>query len=292
MFELPRLKPEPLPDIHPLPEYLASGELKHRYDEMKRVFQVPWMGVVTMAYAYYPTFYGHLWEGVKTLCASKSFVDASQDLRNFPEQQVVSLTPNPLAEALSNMGYAARELGNIRDSVEIFSHGNFPYLLLATLTRGLLEGQEPLSPKTKADAYAGRHAPEVSVPFLLMESHHADEPTQAVYHDVMATLGLPFVNTDYRAFARWPSYFALAWQQLRPHISTQAYNARVLSVHEHSIELVNNLPNPSGICAASLQAAAQTDARLDEVLQMSRLFQWLLPGLVTNVAFFRHQLIN
>ena len=28
----------------------------------------------------------------------------------------------------------------------------------------------------------------------------------------------------------------------------------------------------------------------EEVLAMCRLFQWLLPGLVTNVVFFRHQL--
>jgi len=36
-----------------------------------------------------------------------------------------------------------------------------------------------------------------------MEHHHVDEPTVAVYEDIKAVLKLPFVNTDYRAFARW-----------------------------------------------------------------------------------------
>jgi len=36
--------------------------------------------------------------------------------------------------------------------------------------------------------------------------------------------------------------------------------------------------------------ARMRDAPLEEVLQMSRLFQWLLPGLVTNIAYFRAQL--
>ena len=41
----------------------------------------------------------------------------------------------------------------------------------------------------------------------LMEVHHGDAPTATVYADIRATLDLPVVNTDYRALARWPSYF-------------------------------------------------------------------------------------
>ena len=57
---------------------------------------------------------------------------------------------------------------------------------------------------TEAEPFNGRHAPNVKVPFLLMEYHHVDEPTPAVYEDIKTILQLPFVNTDYRAFARWP----------------------------------------------------------------------------------------
>jgi len=39
-----------------------------------------------------------------------------------------------------------------------------------------------------------------------------------------------------------------------------------------------------------LRAAAVADAPLPEVLGVARLFQWLLPGLVTNIAFLRAQL--
>jgi hypothetical protein len=39
-----------------------------------------------------------------------------------------------------------------------------------------------------------------------------------------------------------------------------------------------------------LRAAADKDATATEVPQMCRLFHWLLPGLVTNVAFFLRQL--
>lgn len=51
-------------------------------------------------------------------------------------------------------------------------------------------------------------------------------------------------------------------------------------------------PNPSGLNAASLPQSALSDAPQGEVLETVRRFQWLLPGLTFNVAFFRHQLVG
>jgi hypothetical protein len=39
-----------------------------------------------------------------------------------------------------------------------------------------------------------------------------------------------------------------------------------------------------------LRGAAEKDATVEEILQVVRSFQWLLPGLVVNVAFLRGQL--
>lgn len=73
---LPRLKPEPIPSIHPVPEYLADAKLRAVYEDTKSVLQVPWMGVVTMAFAHYPSFWGALWSGLLELTASAEFVAA------------------------------------------------------------------------------------------------------------------------------------------------------------------------------------------------------------------------
>jgi hypothetical protein len=291
MTALPRLRPDPIPEIHPLPEYLAEGRVKEHYEDMKAVFQVPWMGVVTMAYAHYPTFYDTFWTGLRPLCASRPFVEAFLDLRAFTEAAVKELNPPPIAARLTELGYAPREIGNIREMNEVFSHGNFPYVIIAAITRHLLEGGE-MSGASEAPAFEGRHAPDVSVPFLLMEAHHADPPTRALYDDIKAVLKLPFVNTDYRAFARWPSYFHRAWVDLKTVVGGPEHEAIVQAVHERAVAAATSLPNPGGLGGEALRAAAAKDASLDEVLEMSRLFQWLLPGLVTNVAYFRHQLLD
>lgn len=291
MTELPRLLPQPIPAIHPLAEYAVEGRRKALYEDMKHTLQVPWMGVVTMAYAHYPNFFDTLWQGLKPLVQSAVFVEQAQALRRFTEDAVAALAPPPLRPRLQALGYAPRELAQVGETIEVFSHGNFPYLLIATLTRFLLEGGR-LQGGGDARPSTRPRAPHAGATLVLMEPHHADAPTRALYEDLKATLGLPFVNTDYRALARWPSYFALAWGDLRPVVRGAAHEALCAAVHAQALQAVRHvLPNPGGLDSARLREAAARDAPVAEVVQMSRLFQWLLPGLVTNVAFFRQQLI-
>ncbi|MGA9535583.1 MAG: hypothetical protein WBR24_06710 [Desulfobacterales bacterium] len=290
MLSIQRLRPDPMPAIHPLPEYLATGQRAEWYEDTKKVLQVPWMGVVTMAYAHYPTFFGELWRGLKPLCQSRPFVEAFQDLRRHIEAQTAELEPMSLVEPLIAMGYAPREIDDIRQMNTVFSHGNQLYVLIAAIARHLLEIGD-MAADTEAEPFNGRHAPSVKVPFLLMEYHHADEPTRAVYEDIKTILQLPFVNTDYRAFARWPSYFALAWKDLRDKVGKPAHEAITQACHDRVAQLAaEGLPNPGKLSSRALLRSAEADASLEEIIQVSRLFQWLIPGLITNVAYFRHQL--
>ncbi|MEH6546710.1 MAG: halocarboxylic acid dehydrogenase DehI family protein [Sneathiella sp.] len=287
--KLARLKPATTPLINPLPEYLAKNRLHTIYEDTKSVLQVPWMGVVTMAFAHYQEFYDALWGGLRELAGSAEFVTACRALRSYTEQRADILAPAQIASDLNAIGYSDREINEIREQIEIFSHGNMPYVLISTAARLLLEGV-PLSSKTNVAPFKGHHGPSTANRLTLIEAHHADAPTISVYEDIKSTLGLPFVNTDYRALARWPSYFQPAWGNAKQHIQTAAYEEAVTSVHEFAVNLVLTLPNPANLSPERLKAAANKDATEQEVLEVVRLFQWLLPGLVTNIALMRHQL--
>ena len=290
MKRIERFRPDSIPTIYPMPEYLASGQRAEWYEETKKVLQVPWMGVVTMAYSHYPTFFGELWRGIRPLCESRAFVEAFQELRRTVEVQAAELSPTSLVGQLTGMGYAPREIDAIRQVNTVFSHGNQLYVLIAAIARHLLEIGD-MAGGADAEPFIGRHAPDIAVPFMLLEYHHADAPTRAVYDDIKSTLQLPFVNTDYRAFARWPSYFALAWKDLKRKVGTPTHEAITQACHDRVAELAaEGLPNPGNLSSSALRKAAEADAGLEEVLQVCRLFQWLIPGLVTNVAYFRHQL--
>lgn len=292
MTLLPRLKPDPIPAIHPVPEYAVEGQRARWYEEMKAALQVPWMGVVTMAFAHYPHFFATLWQGIAPLVASRAFVDHTKRMQDDVEGAVADLTPPSVASRLAAAGYGAREVEQIRAINAVFSHGNHPYAQIAAIARHLLEGGE-ITGNGDTTPFQGRHAPEVSAPFVLMEAHHADAPTQAVYEDIKRVLGLPFVNTDYRAFARWPSYWAMAWGDLAAVAGTPAHETLCQAYHDGLVKGFSEvLPNPGGLDGAALRAAAEADGGLDEVLVVVRLFQWLLPGLCVNVAYLRHQLLE
>jgi len=286
---MPRLKPDPIPAIHPVAEIRADARLKAVYEQTKSALQVPWMGVVTMAFAHYPTFYGTLWDGLRTVCESAEFAAACRALRVHVETAAAPLKPARLEGELQALGYAEQELDEIRDLIEVFSRGNMPYLMIATAARLLLEGHE-VGRAGRLEPLVRRIASPAAARLVLMEAHHADAPTAAVYRDIKDTLGLPFVNTDYRALARWPSYFARAWADVREKVNSPAYEGIVQSVHAFALESWKTLPVPDRRGSASLRAAAERDAPLDEVLAVVRLFQWLLPGLVVNVACFRAQI--
>lgn len=287
MTVLPRLKPDPIPEIHPLPERLATGQRLSFYQDTKAALQVPWMGVVTMAFAHYPHFYGTLWQALNSVTQSEAFLTACTELRAFTEADLP--TQPALASTLIEMGYDAVELAQIRDLIEVFSHGNMPYILIATIARLLLEGHE-LSGDTALIPSTKRHGPAPDTPLLLMEKHHADTGLAATYADLEESLGLPFVNTDYRALARWPSYFTRAWQDLRAVVIASDYEQRVAAIHDKAVALALTLPNPSGLTPDQLQAAAAKDGDEQLVRETVQLFQWLLPGLLFNVAILQAQL--
>jgi hypothetical protein len=284
---LPRLKPNPIPKIAPIPEHLAEPALKEIYEDTKAALRVPWMGVVAMSFARYPRFYATLWGASRELSASAQFVAACHELRQ--EAESTSLSAPSVLQKLHELGYTEPEIAEIRALIEIFSHGNMPYLLIATAARLLLEGNEIGTSRSISKPVQSQHGPAAGGKLVLMEPHHAERQLQALYDDLKSTIGLPFLNTDYRALARWPSYFDVAWRSLKPLIGTPAYDEAVERVHKKAVALVLALPNPGELTRARLVAAANEDTGAESVLDVVRLFQWLLPGLVVNVACMRKQ---
>jgi len=283
---MPRLKPARMPLLAPVPEHAATGALAEAYVRTKSGLQVPWVGVVAMVFAQYPVFYGQLWSVLEPLVGRDRFISACKALRETVEIEATALSVTPLAPQLQEIGYDTAELEDIRACIEVFADGNMPYILMATLARSLLEGA---AWETIGDPGAPRARPAAPKP-PLMEPHHATLGTQRVFEEIKATLGLPFVNTDYRALARWPSYFALAWADVAPQTQTASYEAAVQAVHAAAVELCAALPNMTGVTPAGFAQSLQDQTDLSQLQDVVRLFQWLLPGLAMNVALFQAQL--
>ena len=109
---LPRLKPNPIPKIAPIPEHLAEPALKETYEDTKAALQVPWMGVVAMSFARYPRFYATLWGGFRELSASAQFLAACHELRQ--EAESARLSAPSILRKLHELGYTEPEIAEIR----------------------------------------------------------------------------------------------------------------------------------------------------------------------------------
>lgn len=139
MADLPRLKPDPVPDIHPVAEFAVSGARAAVYERTKTGLGVPWMGVVAMAFAHCPRIYDTLWSAMEPITGTRAFDQACQSVRDVAEREAGAMAPAPLVPRLSAQGYDVQEIDDIRACNEVFSSGNMPDILMATLARYLLE---------------------------------------------------------------------------------------------------------------------------------------------------------
>ena len=284
----PRKKPTKIKKIEVIPEYLVKGKLKKSYAKTKQAFNVPWMGVVAMAFAKYYNFYNALCKYTYPLSNSIEFNILCKKLVNISKKKALELKPIPIIKDLKKIGYSSYEIREIREVNQIFTEGNMPYLIMATIARVFLEKGE----LTNLNSFKNNFniAPSNKSSLLLIEQHQADDSLKELYKSIKTNLGLPFVNTDYRAFARWPSYFILAWDKFLPYLISNEYEKKVSEIHKFLIKEVLSLPNPNKIRSNEVIAAAKKDKKFGEIKNVVNLFQWLLPGLITNVAFMREQI--
>ena len=164
-----------------------------------------------------------------------------------------------------------------------------PYLIMATIARIFLEEGELLNTKSFKENNRTSKKPKKNS-LLLIEQHHANKNLKEIYNSIKSNLGLQFLNTDYRAFARWPSYFEMTWKSFLPTLLSTKYEEKVLEIHNFIIKEALLLPNPKNVKSIQIINAAKKDKKNYEIKKVVQLFQWLLPGLITNVAFMREQI--
>jgi hypothetical protein len=277
--------------VRPVPEHRADEELSAVYRDLKTTLGVPWVGVVTQAFAHHRPFFLDAWRQFRPTAASAFFHEASDGLRRLAWDDVAAAFDVPSQRpALEANGYSAREIEQIRDLLDLFDHGNPKYLILATVIRAsVVEGRRlgPAEGAAHSDRAARGAVADVGGIPVMIEEHHAFGDLRALYADIKSTLNLPFVNSDYKAMARWPSYLKQAWESLKPRLTDPAYGRARERLHARAVEIAAALPFPFAIDAGAARALGMTDREIEELARTAGLFQWLLSGLMLNVSHFK-----
>jgi hypothetical protein len=278
--------------VRPVPEHRADEELNVVYRDLKATLGVPWVGVVTQAYAHHRPFFLEAWRQFRPTADTAFFREASADLKRLSWDEMSAFDITPQRPALESAGYSDRELAQILDVLDLFDDGNPKYLIVATVIRASLVEGRRLGPtqSTRPAPQSSPRASQVGALPVMVEEHHAFGDLRGLYGEMKATLSLPFVNSDYKALARWPSYLKLAWESLKPHLSEPAYAQARQRLHARAVELMDEVPFPFLLDRDAARTLGMADGELDELARTAELFQWLLSGLMLNVSHFKMSL--
>jgi hypothetical protein len=284
-------RPARIPPVRPIAEHRADAELAMTYEDVKRTLGVPWVGVVVQALAYYRPFFDRAYSQIRPALMSQYFERTCTELRLLCWQDMVdrfSIADQSTA-LRDTAGYSERELDEIRQLLDTFNYGNPKYFLLITAVNEALLSEESIGGVRPADSGDLLPRPPVrassAIPAML-EEHHVGGDLRELYDDMKSALGLPFVNSDYKAMARWPTYLERAWQELKPALDTEPYRQVRQKLNDRCVLAARALPYPYRLGRGDLRALGMADSEIDELMDVVRLFQWLLSGLILNVTHF------
>lgn len=285
-------KPAVVPPIRPIPEHSADPTLSATYHDVKRTFGVPWVGVVVQALAHYRPFFDHAYAQLRPALGTHYFERVATDLRLLSWREMItrfSITDHATT-LRDKFGYSERELDEIRQLLDVFDYGNPKYFLLATAVKEALISEKPLGgvqPSDPADLLPRPPVTAVSPIPAMLEEHHVNTSMGELYSEMKATLDLPFVNSDYKAMARWPTYLELAWHELKPTLDTEHYVDVRRTLNDRCVTAVRELPYPYHLGREQLRHLGMSASERDELVDVVRLFQALLSGLIVNVTHFK-----
>ncbi len=259
----------------------AQGRTSEIFQEIKQALGVPHVNVIFQAWAAYPAFLELHWQALKPAVETGNFFALAERLRADAYTRTHNYFPiSDLGAQLEKAQLSAEDRQAIEEVVELFNYNNPLLLLMASAQLQALETHTgSYKPATPAEHPVYDRKPE------LVEEEAAPERVRRIYDDIRRTLGLPFINTDYRAFARWPDFLEIYWRSVKPTIESPLYVKCQLGLRESAWVLAHELPAPMEMGVEQLIAAGLDEDDITSVTRITELFVRTLSGLVLNVAF-------
>ncbi len=264
-----------------VPEAEAQGRIAEIYREIKEALGVPHVNVIFQAYAVYPEFLERFWGAARPVLQTREFFQLADRIGAEAYTRMHNYFGIPdLCAEMTRRGLSEDARQELTQTVELFHYNNPPLLLLAAAQLQAFEsrighdGRGTASPEHPVF----REKP------VLIEEQEAPPSIRRIYDDIRRTFGLPLVNTDYRAFARWPDFLEAYWAVLKPVSQSPVYLECQQGVRESAWNLSRELPVPLELSASQLTDEGVSDERVSDVFRITELFVQALSGLVLNVA--------
>lgn len=259
----------------------AQGRVQQIYQEIKQALGVPHVNVVFQAYATYPVFFEMHWNAIRPAVLTRLFFDIAERLRADAYTRMHNYFSIPdLCARTRDMQFSSGAQHELADVIDLFHYNNSLLLLITSAQMQAFDG--PIGE-------AGNNGERVQHPVfstkpILIDEQQAPAPTKKLFDDIKRVMSMPVVNTDYRAFARWPDFLTSYWHVAKPVRESPIYQQSQFAVRESAWQLARELPGPIELTISQLSEAGMTDDDIASVVRMTELFTRSLSAQVLDVA--------
>ena len=273
--------PNRWPNLKLVSESEATGRTSEILSEVRQALGVPYSGLIFRAYAAYPDFLDIFWSSVQPAVRDARFFMLADRLRATAYTRVYSYFPVPdfcaRAEQMRLSPGARQELSA---TVDLLYYCNPLQLLLSAVALQAF------------DKSVGRAAPaanpveraEFRIRPVLVDEGAATPRVARIYDEIKRTFGAPVVNTDFRAFARFPDFLEDYWAVLRPLTESPLYAESQFGVQDAALSLAREFPAEVNLTKDRLEKAGIDDDTIGAVVRATELFMKILSSSLLNLA--------
>ncbi len=268
------------PRVQPVKKEQASEEIRALLEETQDTMGTPWPAALWRVYAMYPRVMQLFWGRLKPAVATEPFLRDSLEITKLAYAEAARwYLPSHLIDE------PEAERPRIQWELDAFEFGN-PQLLIQQVAlnraiRGQTAGKDG-TPEPRQQPSRFRQ-PEIR----MISEQGASPEIAAIYQDIKQTLGVPVVNSDYQAMAKWPTFFGPAWEDLKLWRTRSEYQSLLYQINQRAIMAAGRLCPPVALELREVRDALDNPAEMENLRLIMEMFGQLLPGLIANDAILR-----
>lgn len=260
----------------------ADGRTREIFDEIRHALRVPGIPLLYQAYAAFPEFLDLHWRAFKPLLASGGLFSLADRLRGEAYTRVHNYFQlEDLCGPLDKMSFSSGAKHQLGEVIELFNFKDAPILLIAStqllaFDQAIAHGEAPVAATIDLPLFTEKP--------VLVEEAVASPEIKRIYDEMKRVLGLPAVNGDYQAFARWPDFLAEYWAALKPIVQSPVYREQQRGLCESSEAAAKELQLSLDFSFEALENIGLTGKLIEAIVRTTRILQNVFSGLVLNIA--------
>jgi hypothetical protein len=263
------------------PETPDDARVSSLFAEIKNSLGVPYVGLLFRAYGMHPAFLELIWQQIRPAVADAQFFAMSDRLRASAYTRVYSYFSVPdFCARGREMRLSSGALEELRSTVDLIYYHNSLQLLLAAVA--LQAFDRPVG-RASPSPQAADHPVFAARPVLIDEAA-ATPRILNIYDEIKRVLGAPIVNTDFRAFARFPEFLEEYWAVLRPMIASPMFSESQFGMQDTALASARDFPAPVDLRKERLENAGVDDDAIAAVIRATELFVKIFSSGLLNLA--------